>query len=171
MLVMLLVGIPLYVCATASTPIAAALILKGVSPGAALVFLLAGPATNVTSLSVLLGVLGKRATVIYLATIAALSVAFGLAVDQVYAAFSLTPQALVGQAAEIVPEWMKWGGALLLLALSIKPVGRSLAARWQRKSHDHDHEHDIKLVDTETKPGACTGSTCGCSHGSVRTLK
>ena len=56
MLIMLAVGIPLYICATASTPIAAALILKGVSPGAALVFLLAGPATNVTSLTVLLKV-------------------------------------------------------------------------------------------------------------------
>jgi len=52
MLLMLAVGIPLYICASASTPIAAALILKGVSPGAALVFLLVGPATNVTSLSV-----------------------------------------------------------------------------------------------------------------------
>ncbi len=61
MLVMLVVGIPLYICATASTPIAAALILKGVSPGAALVFLLVGPATNVTSLSVLTGILGKKA--------------------------------------------------------------------------------------------------------------
>ena len=66
MLIMLLISTPLYICATASTPIAAAMILKGVSPGAALVFLLAGPATNITSLTVLLGVLGKRATVIYL---------------------------------------------------------------------------------------------------------
>ena len=66
MLVMLVVGIPLYICATASTPVAAALIMKGVSPGAALVFLLVGPATNVTSLSVLTGILGKKSTVIYL---------------------------------------------------------------------------------------------------------
>jgi uncharacterized membrane protein YraQ (UPF0718 family) len=61
MLIMLVFGIPLYICATASTPIAAALILKGVSPGAALVFLLVGPATNMTSLSVLTGILGKHA--------------------------------------------------------------------------------------------------------------
>ena len=66
MLIMLVAGIPLYICATASTPIAAALIVKGVSPGAALVFLLAGPATNVTSITVLLGVLGKRATAVLL---------------------------------------------------------------------------------------------------------
>ena len=67
MLLMLAVGIPLYICATASTPIAAALILKGVSPGAALVFLLAGPATNIASLTVLTGVLGKRAVRVALA--------------------------------------------------------------------------------------------------------
>ena len=59
MLIMLAVGIPIYICATSSTPIAAALILKGVSPGAALVFLLAGPATNITSLTVLYGLLGQ----------------------------------------------------------------------------------------------------------------
>ncbi len=62
MLIMLAVGVPLYICATASTPIAAALILKGISPGAALVFLLAGPATNVATLTVLVKILGKRAT-------------------------------------------------------------------------------------------------------------
>ena len=91
MLAMLALGIPLYICATASTPIAAALILKGVSPGAALVFLLAGPATNATSLTVLIGVLGKRATAIYLATIAISTVLFGLVVDQLYLSLGLSP--------------------------------------------------------------------------------
>jgi uncharacterized membrane protein YraQ (UPF0718 family) len=81
MLIMLLVGIPMYICATASTPVAAALILKGVSPGAALVFLLVGPATNVTSLSVLFGFLGKRATAIYLITLSIFAVLSGLAVS------------------------------------------------------------------------------------------
>ena len=59
-LVMLVVALPLYVCATASTPIAASLLLKGLSPGAALVFLLAGPATNGATLTVMLKTLGKR---------------------------------------------------------------------------------------------------------------
>nr|WP_240193532.1 SO_0444 family Cu/Zn efflux transporter [Desulfobulbus alkaliphilus] len=63
MLLMLLVGIPVYICATSSTPVAAALILKGVSPGAALVFLLAGPATNIASLAVLVKILGKKGLV------------------------------------------------------------------------------------------------------------
>ncbi len=119
MLLMLAFGIPLYICATASTPIAAALILKGVSPGAALVFLLAGPATNVASLTVITGVLGKRATAIYLGTIAISCVVFGLLVDQVYAFLGLKAQAIVGQASEMIPIWAQWTAAFLVLLLSI----------------------------------------------------
>ena len=126
MLIMLVVGIPLYICATASTPIAAALILKGVSPGAALVFLLAGPATNVTSLTVLLGILGKRATAIYIASIAIMAVLFGLALDQIYASFGISAQAVIGQAVEIMPVWLEWAGAIILLFLSVKPISRSI---------------------------------------------
>ena len=122
MLLMLAVGIPLYICATASTPIAAALILKGVSPGAALVFLLAGPATNVASLTVLIGTLGKRSTAIYLTAIAVCSVLLGLVVDQVYVSFGVSAKAMVGQASEIMPIWIQWAGALLVLVLSIKPI-------------------------------------------------
>ncbi len=132
MLLMLAVGIPLYICATASTPIAAALILKGVSPGAALVFLLVGPATNVASLTVLTGILGKRATAIYLGTIAVSAVFFGLVVDHVYAVLGFSAQAMVGQASEVVPLWVQWAGAISILLLSIKPLYgklRSLGAR------------------------------------------
>ena len=158
MLIMLAVGIPLYICATASTPIAAALILKGVSPGAALVFLLAGPATNITSLTVLLGVLGKRATAIYLAAIAVFSVAFGLLVDSIYAWLSWSPAAMVGQAAELVPAWAQTIGAVLLLALSVKPVYRWLLAKVINRRHVHGEHHEA------TAPHAC-----GCSSGSCGT--
>ena len=128
MLLMLGVGIPLYICATASTPIAAALILKGVSPGAALVFLLAGPATNVASLTVLSGVLGKRATGIYLASIAASAVAFGLLVDQVYALLGVSARASIGQAAESIPLWLELACTTLLLTISIKPLFQKITA-------------------------------------------
>ena len=122
MLLMLAIGIPLYICATASTPIAAALILKGVSPGAALVFLLVGPATNVASLTVVTGILGKRATAIYLGTIAVSAVFFGLVVDQVYISMGISAQAMVGQASEVMPLWVQWAGAFLVVILSIKPL-------------------------------------------------
>ena len=129
MLLMLAVGIPLYICATASTPIAAALILKGVSPGAALVFLLAGPATNIASLTVLTGVLGKRATAIYLTAIAVSAVVFGLIVDQIYASFGLSAQAMVGQASEIVPLWAGLIASLVIVFISAKPIFNAIKAR------------------------------------------
>ncbi len=135
MLIMLVFGIPLYICATASTPIAAALILKGLSPGAALVFLLVGPATNVTSLTVLLGILGKRATAIYLVSIAFFSVIFGLALDQVYTSFNISAKAAAGHASEIMPMWIELAGAIILLILSLKPIYQSILKRF-RPEHE-----------------------------------
>ncbi len=121
MLIMLVFGIPLYICATASTPIAAALILKGVSPGAALVFLLVGPATNITSLSVLVGILGKASVVRYLLMLSLLAVLFGLSVDYVYQFMNISPIAIVGEAGELVPYSFKLVASLLLIVLSIQP--------------------------------------------------
>ena len=133
MLLMLAVGIPLYICATASTPIAAALILKGVSPGAALVFLLAGPATNMASITVLLGTMGKRATAIYLAAIAVCSVLLGLAVDHVYAALGISAKAAAGQAAEIFPAGVQWIAAVAVVAISVKPTVQKLKSIIEKK--------------------------------------
>lgn len=81
MLVILLVAIPMYVCSTGSIPIAAALIMKGLSPGAALVMLMAGPAVNMASILVVRKSLGNRFTTIYLLTIVVLSIAFGLLIN------------------------------------------------------------------------------------------
>lgn len=100
MLVMLVVATPLYVCATASTPIAAALVLKGLNPGAALVFLLAGPATNAAALSVITSILGKKSTVIYVVGIMVTSVLLGLGVDAIYSATGLASGWQAGDHAE-----------------------------------------------------------------------
>jgi hypothetical protein len=81
---------------------------------------------------VLLGVLGKRTTAIYLATIALSSVLFGLAVDKVYVFYGLSAKAMVGQASEIVPLWGEWAGAIVLLLMSVKPVSSSIQA-WVKK--------------------------------------
>jgi uncharacterized membrane protein YraQ (UPF0718 family) len=93
---MLLAGIPLYVCATASTPIAAALMAKGLEPGPALVFLLAGPATNVATMGVVRGLLGGRALWIYVGSIAACSLLAGFLVQGLYVWFDLQPVAFTG---------------------------------------------------------------------------
>ncbi len=169
MLLMLAVGIPLYICATASTPIAAALILKGVSPGAALVFLLAGPATNVTSLTVLLKILGKRATAIYLVTIALFAVLFGLAVDQVYGLLGIQASAVVGKAAEWVPPWAQLLGGLTLLALSVKPVYKSLRAKLEGAASVLGVGGEGKPVRSLAGAGdpACASAGCGCDAGSA----
>jgi uncharacterized membrane protein YraQ (UPF0718 family)/copper chaperone CopZ len=77
MLLMVAIGVPMYICSTSSIPIAVALIAKGISPGAAYVFLVAGPATNAATLMILHRVLGMRHTLVYLFTIVAGSLAFG----------------------------------------------------------------------------------------------
>ena len=90
MLLMLAISVPLYVCATASTPIAAALALKGISPGAALVFLLAGPATNAAAITVIAKLLGRRATVVYVAVIVVMSFLAGIGVNALYASLGIS---------------------------------------------------------------------------------
>ncbi|MHB8149770.1 MAG: SO_0444 family Cu/Zn efflux transporter [Desulfobulbia bacterium] len=146
MLLMLAFGIPLYICATASTPIAAAMILKGVSPGAALVFMLVGPATNMATISVLVGLLGRRATGVYLACIAITAVLFGLALDAIYATLGISAKAMVGQAGELLPYPAQLAAALLILALSIKPMYRMIQGWF-------------------TKGAGGSDSGCGCDGG------
>ncbi|MBW2603121.1 MAG: SO_0444 family Cu/Zn efflux transporter [Deltaproteobacteria bacterium] len=119
MLVMLVAGIPMYVCATASTPIAAALVLKGLNPGAALVFLLAGPATNIASISMISGLFGKKSLLIYLSSIAICSIVLGLFTDMLYYGMGVSATATVGQAADIIPYYVQISSAVILAALII----------------------------------------------------
>ena len=103
MLAAMAIGIPLYVCATASTPIAASLIVAGLSPGAALVFLITGPATNSAALVTLWKVLGRRATILYLVTVAVGALATGIAVDALVGSGLVPLSALVDAAAASAP--------------------------------------------------------------------
>ena len=81
MFIIVLVAVPMYVCATGSIPIAAALMLKGMSPGCALVLLMAGPAANVASMFVVNNAFGRKATVVYLLSIIGGAIGFGVLVD------------------------------------------------------------------------------------------
>lgn len=125
LLAMLAIGIPLYICASASTPIAAALVLKGLSPGAALVFLLAGPATNAATLTVIGKFLGKRVTAIYLATIAVCSLVLGWMVNRLYSAMDLSIARWVSHSVEEAVSPLTVVCSVLLLIL----IGRSLLPR------------------------------------------
>jgi uncharacterized membrane protein YraQ (UPF0718 family) len=117
LLIMLIVGIPIYICASASTPIAAALILKGLSPGAALVFLLAGPATNAATLTVVYRYFGRAATAIYLASIAFCSLLFGYLLNRFYAFSGVDIVGWVAQGESVDSSPFALAAAILLLIL------------------------------------------------------
>lgn len=116
MLLMLVIGIPMYVCASASTPIAASLIMKGMSPGAALVFLLTGPATNAIGISTLTKVVGKKSTIIYLAVIALSSLFFGYLLNMMVARFGFSKVIMLHHT-DMLPHWIKLSGSVILAAM------------------------------------------------------
>ena len=94
-LITIAIAVPLYVCATASLPIAAALMLAGVSPGAAFVFLTAGPATNTVTIGVVKTMLGTKSLYIYLGTIIVGSILFGLGLDYIFSSNDIDAQKLI----------------------------------------------------------------------------
>jgi hypothetical protein len=124
MLIMLAASMPMYVCATSSTPIAAALVLKGLSPGAALVFLLAGPATNAASIAMVAKILGRRGTVVYLAAIALCSIGLGFLADALYGALGMDITAWAGGAEEAAGGFIAYASAILLTGLIVRAYVR-----------------------------------------------
>ncbi|MDE0457927.1 MAG: SO_0444 family Cu/Zn efflux transporter [Chromatiales bacterium] len=116
--VMVLVGIPLYICASASTPIAAALVAKGFSPGAALIFLMTGPATNTGTIAVIISQFGGRFASVYVGSVIAVTVALGVAIDLLMIAFGLELSVNLEASDSPVLMVVQWGGALGLVALT-----------------------------------------------------
>jgi len=118
-LVVLAASIPIYICATGSIPIAAVLLMKGVSPGAALVFMMAGPATNVATITVLAKTMGKKSLMIYLSTITLGAIVFGLLLNWLVPAdFILSKMPHFhgqGHEHEMLPHWFQLLSALLLV--------------------------------------------------------
>ena len=130
-LLMIAVALPLYVCATSSTPIAAALIAAGVSPGTALVFLLVGPATNVATMVVVARTLGRRSLVLYLVCIVIVAVLFGLITDAFISSSTggTTTHAL--HAPHMAPGWLTVPSAILLALLIV----RGVVVHFRRRVH------------------------------------
>jgi uncharacterized protein len=127
MLIILIASIPLYVCATSSVPIAAMLILKGLSPGAALVFLMAGPATNAATMTVIGNVMGRKTLYSYLFSIIAGALVFGLMIDYLIPRDFFTRFIVHGDHAhQILPQWLQIASSivftLLLLNIFIRNV-------------------------------------------------
>jgi len=114
MLVMMVIGIPIYVCASASVPVAAALILKGLSPGAALVFLMTGPATNAAGLATIWNTLGRRTAILYLLAVAACALAGGLVLDSLISTVDVRSATHIH---EMAPGLLQHASAVFLLAI------------------------------------------------------
>lgn len=127
MLLVLLISVPMYVCATASTPLAHAMLFAGVSPGTVLVFLLAGPASNIASLVLVRKELGDRALVSYLFGICGVSILLGLFLDWMITVSGidiLSGSVLSGSGAYEPPIAIASISLLLLVVCGIKPLRR-----------------------------------------------
>jgi len=116
MFIMLAVGTPMYVCASGSLPIAAALMLKGLNPGAAFVFLLVGPATNAAAITVIAKELGAKTTVIFLGSIIVCSLGLGLLLNYIWELFNINTSIHLMGHQELIPSWIKLGASILLLS-------------------------------------------------------
>jgi len=172
------VGIPLYVCATASTPIALSLVYAGLSPGAALVFLISGPATNAATVTTLWRVLGKKSVVIFLLTVAIGALATGLVVDALVASDFVGASAMIPAVGEAMTGhehhgeeggigwWFGRGSAIALILLMTnalwpqpQPMGRG----------------DLKMLefdDVESMVLSVAGMRCnGCVESVTRAIK
>jgi uncharacterized protein len=138
MLIIMVVAIPLYVCATGSVPIAAILMLKGLSPGAAIVFLMAGPATNAATMTVIGNVFGRRTLAVYLLSIIAGAYFFGIMVNEfIPREWFLNPLSDIhmGEHAHgILPEWLEMTMGILLTGLIVHALFRKYLLKYFRKS-------------------------------------
>ena len=137
--IMLIASIPMYVCATASVPVAAVLLAKGISPGAALVFLMAGPATNAATIAVIRNSLGSRSFYIYLFSIVTGALLFGALINFLPPQIFLPPLGDHAHQHQLLPPWLTDSAALILaLALAyhyFSKLRSRLSDRNKRNTH------------------------------------
>ena len=120
MLVMALVGIPMYICASASTPIAAGFLAAGVSPGAILVFMLAGPATNLATIGMIKQELGKSVAITYVSSIICMSILFGYLTNWLVSEFGFEVYQVAAQQHEMSHSLFFQVCAFLLAAMMLR---------------------------------------------------
>lgn len=139
MLLVLCIAIPMYICATGSIPIAVALILKGLTPGAALVLLMAGPACNMASILVINKVMGRKTLILYLCSIVAMAIFWGHVVDYVLPAEWL--QMGVLDAACCHDEGIEWFNMTCTIVLALLLFYAMVISK-HLHHHEHHHDHD-----------------------------
>lgn len=133
MIVMAIIGVPMYICASASTPLAAGLMLAGVSPGAILVFLLAGPATNIASLGIVKRELGWHALISYLAGVLFVAISFGYLTNYLIELLNINISSEIASSNDIIPPAITWLAAILLAYIVIKDIYNKLAGLFGKK--------------------------------------
>lgn len=130
-LLMVLIGVPLYVCATGSIPVAVSLIAKGMSPGAGLVFLIAGPATNAVTMLFVVKTIGKKSFVIYIFSIIAGAILAGLMFDGIFRNYSITIKEIFHQHPSFSP--VSFLSSLILVLLGINFMIEALRKKLKKK--------------------------------------
>lgn len=129
MLAVMVVGVPMYICATASTPVAASMLLAGVSPGTVLVFLLAGPATNLATIGVVRRELGGRAVASYLLGVCGGALVLGLVTDGLVGLLDITVSPAKMGADSLIPHWLAYASFAVLAGLSLRVMVRAAHRR------------------------------------------
>ena len=165
MLIILIASIPLYVCATASVPIAAILLLKGLSPGAALVFLMAGPATNIATMTVINKVMGKKTLFAYLFSIIIGALFFGVLINNFLPHDLFIISGISEHAGahnhEILPYWLKVGSGIILLLFIVNGyIQKHLSNKSQIENIKFSEDKKGAVKDTIIKIKGMTCSHC-----------
>lgn len=163
MLLVLAASVPMYVCATGSIPVAMALLVKGISPGAAFVFLMAGPATNAGTLTVITQSLGKKALAAYLTTIILGAFAAGVIINEFLPSAWFAPGEITKHVHHLLPSWLELASSLFLAVMIAFVLVRPLLKKFgilssnQSKNENNKMEHKIKV----------DGMTCNHCKASV----
>ena len=161
---MLVISIPFYVCATASIPVAVALMAKGISPGAAFIFLMAGPATNASSIAVIKNILGAKTLYLYLALISFSAIFFGFIFDLFFIETAFT-----------IPDMLHHhnhgsGIDTLLGFVFILTLINAYVSRFKGNEHVN-HSNDVLLNESfSQKQIIVDGMTCGHCKESVESV-
>jgi uncharacterized membrane protein YraQ (UPF0718 family) len=166
-----LIALPMYVCSVGSIPVAFALVAQGLSPGAGLIFLIAGPATNSVNIVAVYRLLGKKALAIFLATMLVLAWLSGWLFDV------LAPRAWVDAEEahrEMLPQWLAFAAAVLMLGLFAWVESRELLARvrsgiWGKDSQQEGGSNSASA--TEREPDFCArveGMECPSCASKIR---
>ena len=160
MLLVLAFAVPMYLCATGSIPIAVALMMKGLSPGTALVLLMAGPAVNAASMLVISKVMGRKTLMLYLLSIVSGAIGFGLGIDYLLPReWFVTPLAEMHHCHENGVSWLNLGCFVLLAILLLN----AFVQRYRKPQACDCHGHCACDSSSDT-PWMFTVKGMSCNH-------